>query len=42
MQIDRNDENGRTTLLTNISWRKYNKRNILKKTIRIANRAKNL
>ena len=29
MQIDRNDENGRSTLLTNIGWRKDNKRNIL-------------
>ena len=24
MQIDRNDEKGKTTLLTNIDWRKYN------------------
>ena len=29
MQIDRNDKNGRSTLLTNIGWRKDNKRNIL-------------
>ena len=29
MQIDRHDENGRSTLLTNIGWRKDNKRNIL-------------
>ena len=29
MQIDRSDENGRSTLLTNIGWRKDNKRNIL-------------
>ena len=28
MQIDRNDENGSRTFLTNISWRKDKKRNI--------------
>ena len=29
MQININDRNGRSTLLTNIDWRKDNKRNIL-------------
>ena len=29
MQIDRNVENGRSTLLTNIGWIKDNKRNTL-------------
>ena len=35
MQIDRNDENGRSTLLTNIGWRKDNKRNILNAIVEI-------
>ncbi len=35
MQIDRNDENGRITLLTNIGWRKDNKRNILNAIVKI-------
>ena len=35
MQIDRNDENGRRTLLTNIGWRKDNKRNILNAIVEI-------
>ena len=35
MQIDKNDENGRSTLLTNIGWRKDNKRNILNAIVEI-------
>ena len=35
MQIERNDENGRSTLLTNIGWRKDNKRNILNAIVEI-------
>ena len=35
MQIDRSDENGRSTLLTNIGWRKDNKRNILNAIVEI-------
>ena len=35
MQIDRNDENGRSTLLINIGWRKDNKRNILNAIVEI-------
>ena len=35
MQIDRNDENGRSTLLTNIGWRKDNKRNIINAIVEI-------
>ena len=35
MQIDRSDENGRSTLLTNIGWRKDNKRNILNEIVQI-------
>ena len=35
MQIDRNDENGRSPLLTNIGWRKDNKRNILNEIVEI-------
>ena len=35
MQIDRNDENGRSTLLTNIGWRKDNKRKILNAIVEI-------
>ena len=35
MQIDRNVENGRSTLLTNIGWRKDNKRNILNAIVEI-------
>ena len=35
MQIDRNDENGRSTLLTNIGWRKDDKRNILNAIVQI-------
>ncbi len=35
MQIDRNDENGRSNLLTNIGWRKDNKINILNAIVQI-------
>tara|TARA_A100001388_G_scaffold64272_1_gene44953 strand:+ start:1522 stop:1692 length:171 start_codon:yes stop_codon:yes gene_type:complete len=35
MQIDRNDENGRSNLLTNIGLRKFNKRNILNTIVEI-------
>tara|TARA_B100000212_G_scaffold208811_1_gene157626 strand:- start:381 stop:686 length:306 start_codon:yes stop_codon:yes gene_type:complete len=35
IQIDRNDEKGRSTLLTNIGWRKDNKRNILNAIVEI-------
>ena len=35
IQIDRNDENGRRTLLTNIGCRKDNKRNFLNAIVEI-------
>ena len=35
IQIDRNNENCRSTLLTNIGWRKDNKRNILNTIVEI-------
>ena len=35
MQIDRNDEKGISTFLTNIGWRKDNKRNILNAIVEI-------
>ena len=37
MQIYRNDEDGRSTLLTNISCTKENKRNILNAIVEIKN-----
>ena len=35
MQIDRNDENGGSTFLTNIGWRKDNKINIFNAILEI-------
>tara|TARA_B100000989_G_C19398940_1_gene409078 strand:- start:577 stop:726 length:150 start_codon:yes stop_codon:yes gene_type:complete len=35
MQIDRDDENGGNDILTNIGWRKDNKRNILNTIVEI-------